>query len=245
MAEEASTEGVKVPKAAELVAAQLRRQIVLGVRAEGELFPPELQLMTELGVSRPTLRQALRILSNEHLVQVHRGRNGGTRVSRPSADAAGRYLNHLLLFQDADLEDVHKAQLLIEPAAIAEIAGSIDGESVSLLRRSVADHEGVSELLDSLRACAEFHLQLVEMAGNRSLTLFISLINGQIDIAPNRSGRDEPVRHRVFDDHSRVIDLLEAGAAREAARHWREHLRSTHESLKCLTDTAAPLSRKS
>jgi DNA-binding FadR family transcriptional regulator len=245
LTEAASPEGVKVPKAAELVAAQLRRQIVLGARAEGELFPPELQLMTELGVSRPTLRQALRILSNEHLVQVHRGRNGGTRVSRPSTDAAGRYLNHLLLFQGATLEDVHKAQLLIEPAAIAEIAGSIDDESVSLLRRSVAEHQDVSELLKSLRVCAEFHLQLVELTGNRSLTLFIRLIYGQIDIASKRAEDDRPVRDHVFDDHSRLIDLLEAGASREAARHWREHLRATHESLKSIVDTTAPLNRKS
>jgi DNA-binding FadR family transcriptional regulator len=201
--------------------------------------------MTELGVSRPTLRQALRILSNEHLVEVQRGRNGGTRVSRPSTDAAGRYLNHLLRFQDATSEDVHKAQLLIEPAAIAEIAGSVDDESVSLLRLSVAEHRDASELHESLRVCSEFHLQLVELTGNRSLALFIRLIYGQIDTAPKRAEGERPLRDHVFQDHSRLIDLLEAGASWEATRHWREHLRATHESLKWIVDTEAPLSRKS
>jgi DNA-binding FadR family transcriptional regulator len=99
--------------------------------------------------------------------------------------------------------------------------------------------------MESLRACTEFHLQLVELTGNRSLTLFIRLINGQLDVTPKHAAKDEPVRHHVFDDHSRVIDLLEAGASREAARHWREHLRSTHESLKCIADTEAPLHRTS
>ncbi|HWN33241.1 MAG TPA: winged helix-turn-helix domain-containing protein, partial [Pseudonocardia sp.] len=99
MSEPAPAGALQVPKAAELVAAQLRRQIVMGERAEGELLPPELRLMTELGVSRPTLRQALRILENERLVRIHRGRNGGARVSRPSVRTAGRHLNNLLLYQ--------------------------------------------------------------------------------------------------------------------------------------------------
>src|SRR5437879_811212 len=95
MAEPASV-SVQVPKAAALVASELRRQIVLGERVEGEMLPPEVQLMAELGVSRPTLRQALRILETELLVTVHRGRNGGTKVNRPSSQVAGRYLGNLL-----------------------------------------------------------------------------------------------------------------------------------------------------
>ncbi len=247
MSEPATAEAVQVPKAAELVAAQLRRQIVLGERAEGELFPPELKLMTELGVSRPTLRQALRILENENLVRIHRGRNGGTRVSRPATGTAGRYLNNLLLFQGATLDDVHTARLLLEPAAVAEIAGKVSAEAVAALRRSIADAMAQTDAAEVRRIGALFHVQLVALTGNRSLTLFAELLAGLLDVPIERHDvqrleKQLPSRSAgLLDHHSRVVDLIEAGAAREAARHWREHLDAVHQRLKETVNTSTVL----
>jgi DNA-binding FadR family transcriptional regulator len=226
------------PKAAELVAAQLRRQIVLGERAEGELLPPELKLMTELGVSRPTLRQALRILENERLVRIYRGRNGGARVSRPSVSTAERHLNNLLLFQGATLDDVHTARLLLEPAAVAEIAGKLSPEDIAGLRAAVADSRAATDGADIRRTGSQFHIQLVELTGNRSLALFAKLISGLLDgalerhDAERRKQRNPSHAGELIDSHSRIIDLIEAGASREAARHWREHLEAVHRELR-------------
>lgn len=234
------------PKAAEVVAAQLRRQIVLGDRAEGELLPPELKLMTELGVSRPTLRQALRILENERLVRIHRGRNGGARVSKPSVATAGRYLNNLLLFQGATLDDVHTARLLLEPAAVGRLAGQLDADSVAALRAqaSAARAASPADRVRMRRESARFHVMLVELTGNRSLALFARLVSGLLDGALERhdTARDEPPSDdNLLDDHERVVDLIEAGAAREAARHWREHLEAAHRRLRRTVNTAAVL----
>ena len=64
---------VRVPKTAELVASQLRRQIVRGDLKEGDALPPESTLMERFGVSRPTLREAFRVLESEALISVRRG----------------------------------------------------------------------------------------------------------------------------------------------------------------------------
>jgi len=66
-----------VPKAAEVAVAALRRRIILGRLGEGDVLPSEDDLMAELGVSKPTLRQAIRILESESLVTVRSG--GGSR----------------------------------------------------------------------------------------------------------------------------------------------------------------------
>jgi DNA-binding FadR family transcriptional regulator len=238
MSEPAPAGALQVPKAAELVAAQLRRQIVMGERAEGELLPPELRLMTELGVSRPTLRQALRILENERLVRIHRGRNGGARVSRPSVRTAGRHLNNLLLYQGATLDDVHTARMLLEPAAVARIAGTVSAEDIAALRASVSANLSSADSAETRRIGSEFHIQLVELTGNRSLVLFARLISGLLDGALVRHDA-ERLKQRMpsqsgglIDDHSRIVDLIEAGASREAARHWREHLEAVHRQLR-------------
>ena len=73
---------VRVPKTAELVASHLRRQIVRGELKEGDALPPESALMEQFGVSRPTLREAFRVLESEALISVRRGARAA-RVSTP------------------------------------------------------------------------------------------------------------------------------------------------------------------
>jgi DNA-binding FadR family transcriptional regulator len=237
---------VQVPKAAELIASQLRRQIVMGERAEGELFPPELTLMNDLGVSRPTLRQAFRILENEHLVRIYRGRNGGTRVSRPSIDAAGRYLNNLLVFKGGTADDVHAARLLLEPAAIGDVAGRLTDDDIAGLRDHVERCRTEDDPAARRALNDEFHVRLVELTGNRSLTLYARLLTRLMDVPQSRRRPQHAATAVTEDDgleeanaHSRAIDLIEAGASQEASRHWRTHLEAEHARLATILDTSA------
>ena len=79
---------MRVPKMAELLATRIRRQIILGQLAEGELLLPEAQLLEQSGVSRPTLREAFRILESESFIAVNRGSRGGARILAPKIDVA-------------------------------------------------------------------------------------------------------------------------------------------------------------
>ena len=81
---------VRAPKTAELIAGRLRRQIVRGELKEGDTLPPELALMGQFGVSRPTLREAFRILETESLICVRRGARGGAQVTAPELSVAAR-----------------------------------------------------------------------------------------------------------------------------------------------------------
>ena len=73
---------IRVPKAAELVADKLRRRIVRGELKEGDKLPAESTLIEALGVSRPTMREAFRILEVESLITVSRGARGGAFLQR-------------------------------------------------------------------------------------------------------------------------------------------------------------------
>jgi DNA-binding FadR family transcriptional regulator len=87
----------RVPKTAELVAQRLRRQIISGDLAEGDALPSETTLTETFGISRPTLREAFRVLEAEQLISVRRGARGGARVHAPSADVAARYAGFRLI----------------------------------------------------------------------------------------------------------------------------------------------------
>ena len=88
MTVDVGSQHVRVPKAGELVAAQLRRQIVTGELSPGDPLPSEAALMDKYGVSRPTLREAFRILESESIIRVLRGAHGGARVLAPSTEVA-------------------------------------------------------------------------------------------------------------------------------------------------------------
>src|SRR3954462_6580915 len=76
---------LRVPKMAELVAGELRRQIVSRDLAGGDALASEADLMTRFGISRPTLREAFRVLESEGLIGVRRGAHGGARGKPPNA----------------------------------------------------------------------------------------------------------------------------------------------------------------
>ena len=79
---------VHPPKTAALIAAKIRRQIVRRELLPGMTLPTEPELLAELGVSRPTLREAFRILETESLISVRRGVGGGALVLTPDVSVS-------------------------------------------------------------------------------------------------------------------------------------------------------------
>ena len=92
---EAVLPAVRAPKTAELIAARLRGQIVRGELRPGSRLPPEAELQEQFGVSRPTLREAFRILEAESLLTVRGGARGGAQVVTPDLSVAARHVGSL------------------------------------------------------------------------------------------------------------------------------------------------------
>jgi DNA-binding FadR family transcriptional regulator len=233
------------PKAASLVAAHIRKQIVLGELAEGDLLPSEAEMVKRLGVSRPTLRQAFRILETEHLITVQRGARGGTTVLHPSVKLASRYLSDLLRYRVTTLDDVLAALLMIEPAAVAQLARRHDEAAIELLESAVHEQRAVNEGVPASNSAEQFHVRLVELAGNPVLSQYCKLINYLIRVQLRRlpAGRDDEaaLARGSADAHEKLVGLLAAGAAHAAAEHWREHLSDVHARLGELLDLNSPL----
>lgn len=225
---------LRVPKTAELVAAELRRRIVEGELEEGDALPPELELRESFGVSRPTLREAFRVLESEGLIEVHRGARGGARVRVPTEAAAARYAGLVLEHRGATLADVCAVRTIIEPACASLVAARRDPADVQRLRALTTKAASHGETRVRAAAQNDFHTVLVELAGNRTLVLLHTIVQQIIDQALDRritSTPSEDAVHQGGQAHLRVIELIEAGESERAARAWRRHIEETTEFL--------------
>lgn len=221
---------VRVPKTAEVVADTLRRQIVRGEIPEGAALPGESLLMEHFGVSRPSLREALRILESERLITVRRGAHGGARACRPTVSVAANYLGLLMQMDDVTLADVYIARMAIEPVAVRMLAGSPDrAQAVGELRHLLKQEELAADDPDAYYlATVRFHQKLVALSGNKTLALLWGTLQAVIagEVRNSASGRPagrERIRRRQ-QAVTRGLDLIEAGEADEAWRFWREEM---------------------
>lgn len=221
---------IRVPKAAQLVSDHLRRRIVVGQLAAGDPLPNESALMEMFQVSRPTLREALRILESEGLITVKRGAHGGARVQLPDVGVAARYAALLLQVRNTTMEDLFNARRVIEPAAARMLAEKHPRAALKELRAHLADeaaavddHEKYSEL------ATRFHELLVELAGNRTLALFSEMLHDIVGRHNKATFANAPALRREYaevgvEHHRHLVELIAGGKADEAEEFWRMHI---------------------
>jgi DNA-binding FadR family transcriptional regulator len=224
---------VQLPKMANMVAADLREQIIAGVLKEGDPLPPEDQLMEHARVARTTVREALRILESEGLLVVRRGARGGARIRTPSVSNVARYIGLVLQCEGATLRDVYDARLMLEAPAAGLLARADDrGDIVAALREALADEERVLDNPAELsRAYGRFHQLLVQLSGSQTFEVLTAVSNRIIQAQADRymsSRGSQPERRRATDAahraHERLVDLIAAGATQDAEELWRKHL---------------------
>jgi DNA-binding FadR family transcriptional regulator len=229
---------IRSPKSAEIIANHVRRQIVTGELREGDSMPGESILTLRYNVSRPTLREAFRILESESLISVQRGARGGAVVRTPTVEAAARYAGLVLQRSRTSIADVFEARAFLEAPAVGRLARAHSDEHVERLRAVLdAGDLLIDDPAAMLANMADFHYVLIELMGNQTLQLLSAMIE-QIIIASQRAkvsasrGRSDPAMNlRSHRAHRRLVDMIAGGRAEEAEEYWRRHILEANEFL--------------
>lgn len=221
-----ATTRIRTPKAAELVAKQIRTSILEGTLNAGDDLPVERDLIAQFGVSRPTLREALRILETERLLEVTRGERGGARIIGPSLTLASHAVGMVLRAQGTTLADVQEARQIFEPPAARLVAERRSKRTLSALRSAYAD-EVAATGLDFPLAAMRFHEVLIAASGNNTLTAFLHVLHdiheGHARAIDRADRRDTEVRDRVLEIHRQLIDHVTHGDGAAAEQLWRDY----------------------
>ena len=219
---------VNVPKAADVLAGLLRERILRGELPEGTDLPTERDLGEQAGVSRATVREALRILDIEGLIDTRVGRNGGSFVARPTSATIERSVSIFIRGQRIRFEAVLETRSAIEPSSARFAAlhrteddlAELDSCHLALQQASTA-----GDIAAYVRANLDWHVQVVRASHNELLIAFISAVAQPVYEASDVEGFNSPeVRRAVIRAHSSVMDAIRERAGDAAERRMARHV---------------------
>ncbi len=183
-------------------------------------------LAEEHGVSRATVREALRLLAAQNLIRTAKGAGGGSYVTQPSVDHLSESLrsgiNLLAEAHDVTLEELLEARELLEVPAARLAAERRREEDVDRLRATIP--AGIGGPQEEFTYNEEFHSIVLEASQNPLLVIAAQPIFLVLQTNLARSTLAQPFYRAVHDHHRVIAAAIEAGEPRAAEREMRDHL---------------------
>lgn len=232
---------ISVPKTSQVLAAELRRQILGMALPTGAPLPTERDLVTQTGLSRSSVREALRILEAENLVQSRPGRFGGTATNRPNDDSLGRSISLFVHGRGISLASLLQTREAIEPSLAALAAQSRSEAEMTLLNEAT---QRVEDAFDNvpffLRENVNWHIAIASASHNELLRAFLTASSNLIYKATAIDNfSTEDVRRQVIQAHRRILEAIAAKDADAARRRMARHLAAVTAAMLAFSD--APL----
>lgn len=243
MTNDTSFQPVRVRRPREQVETQIRKAILEGEFRTGDRLPSEATLARDFGVSRSTIREALRSLAESGFISTSPGASGGSFVEGIDHHALstrfGDSVETIMRLGTLSFEEVAAVRLLLEvPSAGLAARNRTDAHLTELERVIQAEKETTSSDPAVAELNASFHRVIAEASGNRLLGALISALHGvthplaYIDTSP------EVGRQSVI-DHIRIVKAIREQDEDAATTAMEEHLR--YLSDKAIADRATEL----
>ena len=190
---------------------KIKGMIVSGELRPGDRLPKEAVLAAQLGLSRNSLREAVRALSLVRILDVRQG--DGTYVTSLEPKALLDGLSFIVdLHHDTTVLEFFEVRRILEPAATALAAQKIDPETVADLRDHLTKVTADSTVEELVENDLEFHRRIAEAAGNSVLhSLIATLCGPTIRARVWRGLTQEGALKRTLDEHHAMVDALAAG----------------------------------
>jgi DNA-binding FadR family transcriptional regulator len=225
------------PPAYQELAESLRAQILDGTLRPGDRLPIEPELSARYGVSRSTVREALRALSSQHLITTTRGVVGGSFVAHPQPEHIAGYLETglslMTLVEGISVDHLLEVRDMLEVPAAGLAAQRRVPELVAALHAAVATPRpaAMDRLFPRNRS---FHDVLLTMTGNPLLLAVTQPVFRVLNDRFLREAAPKRFWSRVDADHKDILAAVEQGdedAARDAMRAHLQHLRTTYRRI--------------
>jgi GntR family transcriptional repressor for pyruvate dehydrogenase complex len=223
---------MQVPKASDVLADDLRERILRGEFPEGTALPPERELVIQTRMSRTTVREALRILEVQGLVQIRTGRSGGAFVQKPGEESIASSVNLMIRGRQIRMAALLETRESIEPSC-AKMAAE---------RRTTADLDALERANDAisvdgplsafLTANIDWHIAVAVASHNELLTGFMLALSRAIYASTDNQGFiDTEVRQTTIRAHQLITEAIRDGDPKAAVRRMERHVHAYAEAV--------------
>ncbi|MWA01592.1 FCD domain-containing protein [Actinomadura sp. LD22] len=224
---------LQVPKASDVLAEELRELILRGDYPEGTALPPERELVTQTGMSRTTVREAMRILEVQGLVSVRTGRAGGAFARRPGRDSIANSVNLLIRGQQIRIPALLETREAIEPSC-AQLAAryrtDADLARIEKAQEAMSAEEGT--IAEFLRANIDWHVAVALASHNELLAGFMTALSDTIYTATDNHGfLDQEVRRATIHAHKVITSAIRDRDPDAALRRMSRHVHAYAASI--------------
>lgn len=215
----------RILKTADRVAREIVDLIVEHELPEGVRLPNEREMGEAFGISRGTMREALRLLESWGILTIRAGRDGGPIVRYPRSEALAEGLSAVLRLRRVDVSDLLVARRAIEPELARLAATNVNSEQLRDMMATVDVMRSPDCNSDQyLEANTRFHMLVAESARSTPLQIFSESLKTIADGALSQLHRDGARRKTVVEAHLRVIEALQEKSPDMAADAMRDHL---------------------
>jgi GntR family transcriptional repressor for pyruvate dehydrogenase complex len=224
---------VSLSRVSQVIIDQIRELIHDGKLTPGDRLPSERELCTRFGVSRVTVREALRVLEAGGLVDIRVGAHGGTFVTTPSHARIGEGLADLLKLSPLTASEVTEARMVFELGIVPIVVARATEEDIAALRE-ICDRQKAALKTDSysITLSAEFHTRVAACTHNAAIETLVESFHGPLLMSLKEAKTRAPLMGRKgATEHAKFVDAVAAGDVAAATELMRAHLQRTADRV--------------
>ncbi|TME92050.1 MAG: FadR family transcriptional regulator [Chloroflexi bacterium] len=214
------------------IVSQIERAIFAGELHAGDRLQSERELAEQFGVSRITVRDALRVLEARGLIRVKVGATGGAFVAEANVDRVAESISTMIQLKRMTLSELAEARTVVEAATAELAAHRADAAAVSRLAQSVTRARGLmGQNISHAEASMDFHVELARAAGNDVLHATVNAYR-ELLLPSIRDLRNERVVKNTQKAHEEIVEAVRRRDAEGARELMVAHLADFEKRLR-------------
>lgn len=225
----------RLPKAADVIVSAIRRKIMIERLAAGTVLPSESELTEMYGLSRGSVREGLRLLEQDGLIEIKRGPGGGIRARQPNIANAGYAASLRMSMMDTTAAELIAFRRQVEPFA-AELAAR---NGTVAQRRNLVQIAAEDPHISG--GNADFHVELASMTGNGVVQIMMEMLHSPIEMQVKVEESSESDISLAQRAHVRIAQHVADGDAERAKRAMVHHLDGFQDFLVSRDLVARPV----
>ena len=230
---------VRTTRASQDIVQQIKSHIFAGKLAPGDRLPTEKELAEQFGLSRITVRDALRVLESQGLISIKVGSGGGAFVANPANQSANELVTNLLRLQRATSQELVEARIVIETSLVTFAAERATPDDLAAMQQAInsARAARTAGKTHFTPYSVDFHVALSKAAKNQVLQFTVDSFRTLFYETLEKLMPDDLMAQRAIEDHQSLLDAIAAHDAEHARVIMRHHLSYFEEHTRKLDNS--------